>query len=119
MLKRVLRKFRPTPTSAMTVSLLALVVALGSTGYAANGAAFVLGVINSATQLTTLGANYNGAALKVSNTSTGAAATPLLLTAAAGHPPMKVNTVIKVVNLNADYIDGIDSTGLTKLHNTF
>ena len=41
MLKRVLRKFRPSP--AMVVSLLALVGAFGGAGWAANGAAFVLG----------------------------------------------------------------------------
>jgi hypothetical protein len=48
MLKRILRRFRPTPS--MAVSLLGLVVALGSAGYAANGTEFIFGVINSATQ---------------------------------------------------------------------
>ena len=107
MLKRVLAKFRLTPS--MTVALLALVVALGSTGYAANGGAFLLGLINGATQRTFLGANFNGTALQINNTSAGASATALTLTVAAGHPPMKINTATKVTNLNADYLDGIDS----------
>jgi hypothetical protein len=109
MLKRVLAKVRPTPASSMAVALLALVVALGSTGYAANGGAFILGLINGATQRTALGANYNGPALALSNVSTGVSATALTLTVAAGHPPMKVNAATKVTNLNADYLDGIDS----------
>jgi hypothetical protein len=94
MLKRVLAKFRLTPS--MAVSLLGLVVALGSTGYAANGGAFILGVFNSATQRTALVTNFNGSALQVSNTSAAASAVPLQLTAAAGHPPMKVNTAVEV-----------------------
>src|SRR5260221_6480352 len=112
MLKRIFAKFRPSP--AMAVALLGVALGLGSTGWAANGAAFVLGVVNSATARTFLGANYNGTALQVSNTSTGASATALALTVAAGHPPMKVNSVTKVAKLNADYIDGIDSTGLVR-----
>jgi hypothetical protein len=111
MLKRILGNFRLTPS--VTLSLLALFVALGSTGYAANGGAFILGVINGATQRTYLGANYNGTALQLNNTSAGASATALTLTVAAGHPPMKVNTVAKVTNLNADYLDGLDSAALT------
>jgi hypothetical protein len=47
----------------MAVALVGLVVALGSTGWAANGAAFVLGVINSATLQTALVANFNGSTL--------------------------------------------------------
>jgi hypothetical protein len=97
----------------MAVALLALIGTLGGTGWAANGGAFILGVINGATQRTFLGANFNGSALQVNNISTSLADTELLLTAAAGHPPMKVNTITKVVNLNADYIDGLDSVALT------
>ena len=110
---RVFRKFRPTPS--MTVALLGLVVALGSSGWAANGGAFILGVINSATLRTALVANFNGSALQVNNTSTAALAVPLQLIAAAGHPPMKVNTAVKVTNLNADYLDGLNSTALTRV----
>jgi hypothetical protein len=112
MLTRVLGKFRPTPS--MTVSLLALVIALGSAGYAANGGPFILGGNNTATQRTHLGANYNGDALLLSNTSIAAAATALRLTVAAGHAPFAINSSTKVAGLNADYVDGADSTTLTR-----
>jgi hypothetical protein len=115
MLTRVLAKFRPTPS--MTVSLLALIVALGGAGYAANGGAFVLGGSNSATTESALTATFNGKALRLSNTSAGASASALALSVAMGHPPMTVNTVTKVTNLNADYVDGLDSTALTRVHN--
>src|SRR5260221_7493751 len=114
MLKRILGKFRPTPS--VVLSLRALIVALGSTGWAANGAAFVLGVAtNSATAQTFLGANYNGTAMQLSNTSAGAAATALTLSVAPTRPPMAVNSVVKVAKLNADYVDGLDSTSLTRV----
>jgi hypothetical protein len=98
------------------LSVTALFFSIGGAGWAANGGAFILGVINGATQRTFLGANFDGAALQVNNTSAGMSAVPLQLMAAAGHPPMKVNTVAKVINLNADYVDGIDaSTQLTRV----
>jgi hypothetical protein len=98
-------------TAALSVT--ALFFSLGGAGWAANGGAFILGIINSATQRTALIANFNGSTLQVNNTSATALAVPLQLTAAAGHPPMKVNTATKVANLNADYVDGID--GATQL----
>ena len=98
---------RLSPSTA--ISLAALVIALGSTGWAANGGNFLLGLFNSATQRTSLTANFNGSALQITNTSAGASATPLELTVSAGHPPMKVNGATKVVNLNADYLDGLSS----------
>ena len=101
-------------TAALSVT--ALFFSLGGAGLAANGGAFILGMINGATARTFLGANFNGSTLQVNNTSTAALAVPLQLTAAAGHPPMKVNTAAKVINLNADYVDGINaSTQLTRV----
>jgi hypothetical protein len=61
-LKRIFAKVRPSP--AMAVALLGVALGFGSTGWAANGGAFILGVINGATQRTFLGANYNGPALR-------------------------------------------------------
>ena len=60
-------------TAALSVT--ALFFSLGGAGWAANGGAFILGVINGATQRTFLGANFNGTALQVNNTSTAASAT--------------------------------------------
>jgi hypothetical protein len=48
--------------------------------------------------------------LTLDNRSATANATPLSLIAAPGHSPFKVNTQAKVANLNADKLDGIDST---------
>jgi hypothetical protein len=101
-------------TAALSVT--ALFFSIGGAGWAANGGAFILGVINSATQRTALSANYQGTALALSNTSTGTGATALTLTVFPSHAPMRVNTATKVTNLNADYVDGIDaSTQLTRV----
>src|SRR5260221_3316838 len=95
-------------TAALSVT--ALFFSLGGAGWAANGAAFVLGIVNSATARTFLGANFNGTALQVSNTSTGAAATALTLNVAANHAPMAVNSTTKASNLNADWFNRLDLT---------
>jgi len=49
--------------------------------------------------------------LTLENKSTTANATPLSLLAASNHAPLKINTGVKVTNLNADRLDGFDSTG--------
>jgi hypothetical protein len=94
------------------VTILAFIV-LGGMSYAATGGNFILGQSNSAsstTSLTRTGANA-GKGLQVTNTSTGAGATALGLSVASGHPPFTVNSGTKVTNLNADKLDGKDSTG--------
>ncbi len=48
--------------------------------------------------------------LRVDNSSTGRGATALDLRVEAGKPPMKVNSAAKVANLNADKLDGRDSS---------
>ena len=53
-----------------------------------------------------------GKALQLTNNDTSnAASTALGLNVASGHAPFTVNTGIKVPSLNADKLDGIDSTG--------
>jgi hypothetical protein len=105
------RLHRPSP--AMVVALVALFVALGGTTYAATGGNFILGNPNSASSTTSLSAPISGKkALQLTNTSTGAGATALGLNVASGHPPFTVNSGTKVANLNADKLDGVDSTGL-------
>src|SRR5204863_4972279 len=95
------------------VSLVALFVALGGTTYAATGGNFLLGKSNAADATTSLSASpaFAGKALQVTNTGTGAGATALGLNVASGHAPFTVNSGTKVANLNADKLDGIDSTG--------
>jgi hypothetical protein len=107
-----------TTLAALFISLLALVISLGGAGYAANGGNFLLGLINSATQRTALSANYDGTALALVNTSAGASATALTLSVAAGHPPMKVNSTAKVLNLNADWLDGLTSAAFVRTDRT-
>jgi hypothetical protein len=91
-------------------SLVALFVALGGTTYAATGGNFILGNPNDADATTSLSAPVAGKALQVTNNSTAAGSTALGLRAAIGHPPFTTNSPIKVTNLNADRLDGLDST---------
>jgi hypothetical protein len=52
--------------------------------------------------------------VQLTNKSTGSAATALGLTVGSGRPPMTVNSETKVANLNADRIDGFDSSALQR-----
>ena len=102
------------PSPAMIVALVALFVALSGVGVAANGGSFILGHSNSATLNTVLSAPVaGGKALQVTNNNTSnAASTALGLNVAAGHAPFTVNSGVKVANLNADTLDGVDSSAL-------
>jgi hypothetical protein len=92
------------------VTILAFVV-LGGMSYAATGGNFILGKSNTASSTSSLSAPVAGKALNLTNTSTGAGATALGLNVAAGHAPFTVNSGAKVANLNADKLDGTDSSG--------
>jgi hypothetical protein len=92
------------------VTILAFIV-LGGMSYAATGGNFILGKSNSASSTTSLTAPVAGKGLQVTNTSTGAGATALGLNVASGKAPFTVNSGTKVANLNADKLDGIDSSG--------
>jgi hypothetical protein len=50
--------------------------------------------------------------LTLQNNTPGTGATALALKVASGHAPFTTNSGTKVANLNADKLDGIDSTGL-------
>jgi hypothetical protein len=107
-------KHRLTPT--LLIALLAFFVALGGVGSAANGDKLILGQSNSATSQTSLSAPVvGGKALQVTNTSTNSGSTALGLSVASGHAPLTVNSSTKVANLNADLLDGLDSSGFWKL----
>jgi len=105
------RRRIPLPSRAMAVALVALFLNLTGIAYAATGGNFILGQPNTATTQTSLTANFAGRALQVTNTSTAAGSTPLGLTAGTGRPPFFTNSTTKVGNLNADKLDGVDSTG--------
>src|SRR6476646_5741678 len=102
---------RPHISPALVISLVALFVSLSGTAWAATGGNFILGQGNGATTQTGLTGDLAGRALQLTNTNTGAGATPLGLTAGAGRPPFVTNSGTKVPNLNADKLDGVDSTG--------
>src|SRR6476659_978851 len=99
---------RPSP--ALVISVIALFVALGGTTYAATGGNFILGKANTASAQTGLASTNAGRVLSITQKSTGTGATALGLVVPAGKPPMTVNSGTKVANLNADRLDGIDST---------
>jgi FlaG/FlaF family flagellin (archaellin) len=106
-----MHRIRQHLTYANVMATIAVFMVLGGTTYAATGGSFILGQSNSASSTTSLSAPVAGKALQVTNTSTGAGATALGLNVASGHPPFTVNSGAKVANLNADKLDGIDSTG--------
>jgi hypothetical protein len=104
---------RPTP--ALVIALIALFVALGGAGMAATGGNFILGKLNTADATSSLSAPVaGGSALNVSNLNTTAGSRALRLKVASGHSPFTVNSAVKVANLNADKLDGIDSTGFVR-----
>jgi hypothetical protein len=56
----------------------------------------------------------NGPMIQLTNASTGGSATPLGLTAGSGRPPFITNSSAKVGNLNADKLDGMDSSAFVQ-----
>ncbi len=97
----VLRKTMWVGRTASAVFGLALVLALvfgvATSALGANGKPFLLGKKNVATAVSTLIKKGPGPALK--------------LQVAAGQPPIAVNSQAKVAKLNADRLDGKDSSG--------
>ena len=86
---------------ANVAATLALFVALGGTAYAANGGALLLGRSNAASVPTIL-----------TNTGAGAA---LALRPHAGQPPLSTSSAVRSPNLNADLLDGVDSTAFARV----
>jgi hypothetical protein len=95
---------------AAVVLLGAVVVppALGGSGV---GAIFNLGRSNSVNAITTLTGKSTSRMLQITNSGTGSA---LQLTTKTNVAPMRVNSSVKVTNLNADKLDGVDSTGFVR-----
>lgn len=87
------------PTHSVVVSYIALFLALGGSAAAATGGAFILGRSNSASSTTLL---------------TNGAGVPLALNARSGSAPLSVNSATKVARLNADKLDGLDSTQMQR-----
>src|SRR4051812_10550414 len=111
-----MKRLRTALSPSMAVALLALFVALGGVGIAATGGNFIIGTPNTATSPTELTASgaASTSALKLTNSNTASGSTALDLNVPAGKPPMKVNSKTKVTNLNADLIDGLESTAFVR-----
>jgi hypothetical protein len=90
-----------------------LVFGAASMAFGANGGNFILGQNNAATALTRLAGNVpGGPALQVINNETDAGSRGLQVNVAPDKAPILVNsTAGKATNLNADQLDGRDSTG--------
>jgi hypothetical protein len=101
-----LSKYRPTP--APVIALIALFVALGGVGVAANGGNFILGQSNNAGNTTALSSGVTtGPTLALTNTGNKPAAR---FSANSGVAPFSVGSAAKVAGLNADKLDGFDSS---------
>lgn len=90
------------------VAVLAVVIVPQVVGGTGVGAVLNLGKTNAVSATTTLTGSASGKMLQVTDTGIGSA---LSLTTKTTVAPMKVNSSVKVVNLNADKLDGVDSTG--------
>ena len=98
------RRWRRLSVShATVVAYLALFMAMSGTAVAATGGTFILGKKNSADVVTTL---------------TSTAGPALSLRSPAGVAPLQVNRSVRVDRLNADLLDGRDSTDFVRLGTT-
>ena len=86
--------------------VLALFLALPGVGYAAKNPELTVGKINQASKGTTL-RSKGGPTLTLTNTGGKPAARFNVL---QGKPPFAVSSRVKVIGLNADLLDGIDSS---------
>jgi len=93
--------------SVTTAVVLMVGTAFAGTGV---GAVFNLGRTNKVNATSTLTGSVSGRTLQVTNTSTGAGATGIDVKVSSGKPPFATNSTTKVANLNADLLDGKDST---------
>ena len=114
----------PSLSTARFAVLVALFLVLFTSGIVvgAAGAPLILGQSNfSGGQQTRLTSSGSSATLKLNNSANGralevtdSAAAPLKITAPSGRPPMLVNSVKKVGNLNADRLDGRHANELSR-----
>jgi hypothetical protein len=97
------------PSPSMIVALLGVFLGLSGVGVAATGGNFILGQSNSANNTSALASGVTtGPTLELSNSGAKPAAR---FNTTTGVPPIVVNNGTKIANLNADQLDGIDSTG--------
>jgi hypothetical protein len=114
---------KPTFLKGAVVGGIAGAVMAAGTVAVASTSNFILGstTANTPNALTAVTAQnvdgtggLNGKMIQLTNNSTGASATALGLTVGSGRPPFTVNSATKVTNLNADQLDGLDSSALQR-----
>jgi hypothetical protein len=106
----IARRLRPALLGAAAAGLVATTSALGGSGV---GATFDLGETNTVNAQSVLTGDAGSAAeLKVEQTGPGPA---LALAVNSSSPPFKVNSNRKVPSLNADLLDGLDTSNLWQL----
>src|SRR6185503_17846386 len=104
------RFIRRCLSPSLVVSITAMIISLGGAGYSATGGTFILGQSNTASTQTRLVTPLSGAAFRIDNTSTAASATGMAIVTNGARPPFAVTSSVKVSRLNADKLDGLDST---------
>jgi hypothetical protein len=82
------------------------------------GGVFSLGQTNTVNAVSTLSGASPGASLQLANSGTGAGATGLGITVPAGKPALKVSTTVLNHNLNADLLDGLHASGVSRVTET-
>ena len=97
-------------------SVVSMVMLFTTAAFAGSGvgAIFTLGKANSVNATTQLGGSTNGKQLTVVNTNTGANAAGIGIAVHSNKPPLVVNSATKVANLNADLLDGANSSAFQK-----
>jgi hypothetical protein len=100
--------------------MVAALLGAASMAFAGNGDPWILGQLNSATAITRLAGSggVDGPMLVVTNNDSGSDDTALDLNVQSGEPPMTVNSQTKVTNLNADRLDGMNSTAFASYERT-
>ena len=109
--------------SWITAGLLSLAVAGTAAAGSGVGGVFNLGATNTVNYLTSLVGNYSKM-LHIRNNSTStssfvlglqtASGTPLQLLGSTSKPPLTTNSAVKVTNLNADRLDGLDQAAFLR-----
>jgi hypothetical protein len=115
---------RKAPVVLATVLTLAIA---GTALASVRGTTLKMGVSNVLTgnYITAFAATVAGPALQIRNASTSSLSSairawapyggiPLDLVARAGFPVMKVSNEVKIAHLNADLLDGVDSSGFAR-----
>ena len=119
-LSKVVSVGRATVLVVGIATVVAALLGAASMAFAGNGDPWILGQLNSATAITRLAGSggVDGPMLVVTNNDAGSDDTALDLNVQLGEPPMTVNSHTRVGNLNADRLDGMNSTAFASYERT-